>query len=308
MSISYETIETAAGRAPGTAHGAEVARRERFEFGRNWARFLERLNEERVVSAVESLKRPLGVESLEGKTFLDIGCGSGLFSLAARRLGAHVHSFDFDPFSVACAGELRRRFGEADTSPDWRIEAGSALDDKYMEGLGRFDVVYSWGVLHHTGRMWDALGLAGRAVAPGGQLYIAIYNDQGSKTARWRRVKRLYNRLPRAVRPAFAALAVAPQEGKAALRALLSGRPGEYVRTWTGYQARRGMSKWRDIVDWVGGYPYEAAKVDEVFAFYRARGFALEYMRCGGGLGCNEFVFRHLSPSPLALPPSPERS
>ncbi|HOC16689.1 MAG TPA: class I SAM-dependent methyltransferase [Vicinamibacterales bacterium] len=305
MSISSAAIETGAGHAPSATHGAEVSRGERFEFGRNWARFLERLNEERVGSAVESLKRPLGAESLEGKTFLDVGCGSGLFSLAARRLGARVHSFDYDPLSVACARELRRRLGEADTSPGWRIEPGSALDRTYLEGLGQFDIVYSWGVLHHTGRMWDALELAGRAVRPGGQLYIALYNDQGSKTVRWRRVKRLYNRLPRAVQPAFAALAVAPDEGKAALRALLSGRPGEYLRTWTRYQARRGMSKWRDIVDWVGGHPYEAAKVDEVFSFYRARGFALEYLRCGGGLGCNEFVFRHLSPGPLALPPSP---
>ena len=297
MSISYGAIETSAGQAGSSpSHRAEVSRGERFEFGRNWARFLERLNEGRIVSAVESLKRPLGVDVLEGRTFLDIGCGSGLFSLAARRLGARVHSFDYDPYSVACALELRRRLGEGEKSPAWRIEAGSALDEEYLRGLGLFDVVYSWGVLHHTGRMWEGLELAGRAVRPGGQLYIALYNDQGSQTVRWRRIKRLYNRLPVPLRPPFAALAMAPNEGKAALRALLGGRPGEYLRTWTNYQARRGMSKWRDIVDWVGGYPYEAAKVDEVFAFFRARGFSLEYLRCGGGLGCNEFVFRRGGP------------
>ncbi len=296
MSIPYGVIETSAGQAASPSHRVEVSRGERFEFGRNWARFLEGLNEGRITSATESLKRPLGVETLEGRTFLDIGCGSGLFSLAARRLGARVHSFDYDPFSVACAKELRRRLGEGDDSTDWRIEPGSALDERYVGGLGPFDVVYSWGVLHHTGRMWEGLELAGRAVGPGGQLYVALYNDQGSKSVRWRRIKRLYNRLPNALRPAFAALAVAPGEGKAALRALLAGRPGDYVGTWTGYQARRGMSKWRDIVDWVGGYPYEAAKADEVFAFFRARGFSLEYLRCGGGLGCNEFVFRRPSP------------
>lgn len=300
MSITYGAIETGAQQAASPSHGAEVSRGERFEFGRNWARFLEGLNEQRVAAAVESLKRPLNVDSLEGRTFLDIGCGSGLFSLAARRLGARVHSFDYDPFSVACARELRRRLGGGDQSPDWRIEAGSALDPAYVSALGTFDVVYSWGVLHHTGRMWDGLELAGRAVAPGGRLYVALYNDQGSKTARWRRVKRLYNRLPGPLRPAFAALAVAPDEGKAMLRSLLAGRPAEYVRTWTRYQARRGMSKWRDIVDWVGGYPYEAAKADEVFAFFRARGFTLDYLRCGGGLGCNEFVFRRPSPPPDA--------
>jgi len=102
----------------------------------------------------------------------------------------------------------------------------------------------------------------------------------------------MYNRTPRPLRPAFAALAAAPEEGKSALRALLTGRPIDYVRSWTRYEARRGMSKWRDIVDWVGGYPYEAARVDQVFEFCRARGFSLERLRCGGGLGCNEFVFR----------------
>jgi 2-polyprenyl-6-hydroxyphenyl methylase/3-demethylubiquinone-9 3-methyltransferase len=295
MSISYGAIETSAGQAASPSHGAEVARGERFEFGRNWARFLSGLNEHRIAAAVESLKRPLGVETLEGRTFLDIGCGSGLFSLAARRLGARVHSFDYDPFSVACATELRQRFDAGD-GEGWRIETGSALDVAYMHQLGQFDVVYSWGVLHHTGRMWGGLELAGRAVRPGGQLYVALYNDQGSRTTRWRWIKRTYNRVPGFLRPAYAALAAAPSEVRSALRALLKGKPGRYARTWTGQDVRRGMSKWRDIVDWVGGYPYEAAKADEVFAFFRARGFALEYLRCGGGLGCNEFVFRRPNP------------
>jgi 2-polyprenyl-6-hydroxyphenyl methylase/3-demethylubiquinone-9 3-methyltransferase len=296
MPMTYGAIETGARQAASASHRAEVSRGERFEFGRNWAKFLEGLTEPRIAAAIDSLKRPLEVDTLEGRTFLDIGCGSGLFSLAARLLGARVHSFDYDPFSVACTRELRRRFGAGDDAPDWRVEPGSALDPEYVQSLGPFDIVYSWGVLHHTGRMWDALDLAGAAVRPGGRLYVALYNDQGSRTTRWRGIKRLYNRLPAVLRPAFAALAVAPDEGKAALRALLAGRPGDYVRTWTGYQARRGMSKWRDIVDWVGGYPYEAARADEVFGFYRARGFSLEYLRCGGGLGCNEFVFRRPSP------------
>jgi 2-polyprenyl-6-hydroxyphenyl methylase/3-demethylubiquinone-9 3-methyltransferase len=86
---------------------------------------------------------------------------------------------------------------------------------------------------------------------------------------------------------------MAPQEAKSLARAILRGRPGDYVRSWTRYaDTNRGMNKWRDIVDWVGGYPYEAAKVDAVFAFFKQRGFVLEQVRCGGGLGCNEFVFR----------------
>src|ERR1035438_9421685 len=133
----------------------EIAARERFAFGENWQRFLSLLDESRVLQAEDSLRRMLEVSDLRGKTFIDIGCGSGLFSLAARRLGARVQCFDYDPQSVACAQELRRRYFPQD--PDWRVEEGSALDTGYLGGLGSFDVVYSWGVLHHTGAMWHGL-------------------------------------------------------------------------------------------------------------------------------------------------------
>ncbi|HWS87156.1 MAG TPA: class I SAM-dependent methyltransferase [Pyrinomonadaceae bacterium] len=271
-------------------HASEVARGERFEFGENWSRFLAALDEERIREAEDSLKRMLEVESLEGRSFLDIGSGSGLFSLAARRLGARVHSLDYDPRSVACTRELRRRYFPED--PAWKVEEGSALDADYIRSLGLFDVVYSWGVLHHTGEMWRALENAQLPVAPGGRLFVAIYNDTGTQAARWKWIKKTYNRLPRLLRPPFAALAIAPDELKPALRALVRLRPGEYVRRWTGYDKNRGMSRWRDIVDWVGGYPYEVATPDEIFDFYRARGFTLTRLKCGYvGLGCNEFVF-----------------
>src|SRR5215210_846240 len=182
----------------------------------------------------------LEVESLEGQSFLDIGSGSGLFSLAARRLGASVHSLDYDPRSVACTRELRRRYFPED--PEWKVEEGSALDADYIRSLGLFDVVYSWGVLHHTGDMWQALENAQLPVKPGGRLFVAIYNDTGTQAARWKWIKKTYNRLPRPLRPPFAALAIAPDEIKPAVRALLRGRPGEYVRRWTGYDKNRGMS------------------------------------------------------------------
>src|SRR5947207_3971976 len=130
-------------------HAQEVIAGQRFEFGKNWARFLEGLSEERISQAETSLRRMLGTARLDGKSFLDIGCGSGLFSLAAWRMGAQVLSIDFDPQSVGCAQELRSRFFPGDLQ--WRIEEGSALDAAYLRSLGTFDIVYSWGVLHHTG-------------------------------------------------------------------------------------------------------------------------------------------------------------
>ena len=285
-----EPVVGAPAPASHALHAREVAAKERFEFGSNWARFLEVVDEERILAAEESLRAMLQRADLKGLSFLDVGSGSGLFSLAARRLGARVRSFDYDPQSVGCTAELRRRYFPDD--PEWEVTHGSILDARFVRSLGTFDIVYSWGVLHHTGNMWEALEFVGHLVAPGGQLFIAIYNDTGSQTARWRALKKTYARLPEFVRPPFAALVFMPQEIRALVSAIVRRRPSEYIRSWTEYGAKRGMSKWRDIVDWVGGYPYEAAKPDAIFQFFKTRAYTLEGMRCNGGVGCNEFLFR----------------
>ena len=270
-------------------HVAEVAAGQRFEFGKNWARFLKSLTEDQIVEAQRSLERMLETGSLAGRSFLDIGSGSGLFSLAARRMDARVHSFDYDPQSVSCTRELRRKYFPDD--PDWRVDEGSALDREYLRGLGVFDVVYSWGVLHHTGKMWEALESAGDLVASGGTLFIAIYNDQGTASLRWRKVKRLYNRLPRGLRFLVVVPSFAVQNYAHIIKDFLRLRPFKTMRDYG--RNRRGMSMWRDVIDWVGGYPFEFARPDEIFDFYRKRGFTLERLRtCRGTPGCNQFVFR----------------
>lgn len=260
-------------------HASEVSRGERFQFGANWTRFLQLLNEERLAQAENSLTGTLGMPDLEGKRFLDAGSGSGLFSLAARRLGASVHSFDYDPQSVACTEELKRRFCPGDSG--WTVEPASVLDQGYLCSLGQFDVVYSWGVLHHTGAMWQALENVAPLVADNGRLFIAIYNDQGWISRYWRLVKRTYARWPLLRWPLL--LLHAPY--LFGLRWL--------VRALTGrLKLERGMSLWHDMVDWIGGYPFEVARPEAIFRFYRDKGFALcELKTCGGRQGCNEFVF-----------------
>jgi 2-polyprenyl-6-hydroxyphenyl methylase/3-demethylubiquinone-9 3-methyltransferase len=230
----------------------------------------------------------LGTDSLAGRTFLDIGSGSGLFSLAARRLGARVYSFDYDPNSVACTAELRKRY-DADGA-DWAVTHGSVLDRDFVAGLGTFDVVYSWGVLHHTGRMWDAIDTAARAVADGGLFFIAIYNDQGVWSNRWRRIKQMYCSGP-AGRAAVLATYLTYTVGRGLVADLVWGR--NPLSTYLKYRERRGMSFMHDVHDWLGGYPFEVARPEAIFDFCTARGFRLLRMNTQGGtLACNEFVFR----------------
>jgi 2-polyprenyl-3-methyl-5-hydroxy-6-metoxy-1,4-benzoquinol methylase len=270
---------------PSTAHAGQGVRDDHFAFGQNWRRFLDVVDEARVAAAEQSLESMLGRGALEGKRVLDVGSGSGLFSLAARRLGAaRVHSFDRDPDSVACTRELRRRYLPEDL--DWTIEAGSVLDERFVASLGRYDVVYAWGVLHHTGEMWRALELASSTVDAGGLFFVAIYNDQGARSSAWRTVKRRYNRVPEALQPLMVASVMGPMM-------LASGAKAAVAGTRVTGPGARGMSRWRDAVDWIGGYPFEVAKPEAVLDFLQQRGFSLERLAtCGGRLGCNEYVFR----------------
>jgi 2-polyprenyl-6-hydroxyphenyl methylase/3-demethylubiquinone-9 3-methyltransferase len=266
----------------------EIAEGGRFAFGKNWADFLATLDEERIREAEASLKAMLELDGLEGKRFLDVGSGSGLFSLAARRLGAEVVSFDYDPRSVACAAALKSRFFPDDAK--WRVERGSALDAAYLRSLGKFDVVYSWGVLHHTGDMWQALDNVRLPVAPGGSLFIAIYNDQGSASRRWRRVKQLYCS-GWAGKSAVCALFVPYFFLRALAASLAAGR-----NVGADYKKQRGMSMTHDWFDWLGGLPFEVAKPEEIFAFYKAKGFRLTNLKTDNGYGNNQFVLQNGEP------------
>lgn len=262
-----------------------------FEFGANWIRFAKRIDEARIDAAVRDLQAMLGCTTLTGKRVLDVGCGSGLTSLAAFRLGARVHSFDYDEKSVACTSSLRSRY--APTSDiDWVVEQGSALDLRYLQRLGRFDVVISWGVLHHSGNLWAGLKNVLTPLEQGGVLYISIYNDQGRISSLWRMVKRAYNALPGMLRPVY----VLPFMFYFATRKAV----GDVAkRRWPLFRdVSRGMSLWTDVVDWVGGYPFEVAKPEQVTDFCLQRGFTLlRLITCGGRHGCNQFVFRCSSTS-----------
>jgi len=270
-------------------HAAEVHHGQRFEFGKNWGHFLSSLDDHRIELAQESLTSMLDTESLEGKSFLDIGSGSGLFSLVARRLGARVHSFDYDPASVACTLELKRRYFDHDEN--WTIDEASVLDVAYMDSLGDFDVAYSWGVLHQTGDMWSALEIVARTVRPNGQLMIAVYNDQGGASRRWLILKRIYNHAPFPIQLAMVLAVGAWWETRATLIRLVRLQNPLPFADWSLKRKDRGMSVWHDLVDWVGGYPCEFARPEQIFDFYYQRGYVLTRLQTDRGHGCNQFVF-----------------
>ncbi len=271
---------------------AEVASGERFRFGENWRRFLELLDESRIARAQASLADMLGSSNLKGRVFLDIGSGSGLFSLAARRLGARVHSFDFDPSSVACTATLRERFFPGD--PDWTVAEGSVLDPAFMQALPMADIVYSWGVLHHTGRMYEAVRQAATKVKPGGLFYLALYRKTWF-CGLWKIEKRVFS----GAGPGLRALLRGAWVGKTRLACALRGQGFDAMLRDYEATSGRGMDYWRDVDDWLGGYPYESITPPACRRYMASLGFSMQREKAvtqgvhlADSSGCDEWVFR----------------
>ena len=251
-----------------------------FSFGENWKRYLETVSDERIAATVEDIERWLGREVVEDASVLDAGSGSGIHSLAFLSMNpARLHSFDYDPNSVEATRSVWERAGRPDR---WTVEHGSVLDTAYLSSLGSFDIVYSWGVLHHTGAMWEAIGNAARLVKPGGRFLISIYM-KGPNYERDLALKRRYNAASR--------LGKRWMEGRYIARDLLSLiRHGRNPLGW--FRTRpRGMSPYHDVVDWLGGLPYEVASEEEVVRFCGEKGLAIERSEPVPEGGCGIYLF-----------------
>jgi 2-polyprenyl-3-methyl-5-hydroxy-6-metoxy-1,4-benzoquinol methylase len=280
-----------------------------FSFGRNWKDFVEKeFNEERVAISQKHLLSFLGCDSLKGRSFLDIGSGSGIHSLAAMKAGAdRVTSFDLDPLSVETTTRCREWYGSPET---WTVKQGSILDTDFVASLDAHDIVYSWGVLHHTGDMWNAIRNAARPLAPDGIFYIALYTADvylQRSPEYWLKKKQQYNRAAWLGKRFMEAV----YGGRICLGHLKAGRnPLKEIRD---YKQSRGMSFWTDVRDWLGGWPMDFARISDVRAF-AGNELGLELLHLSGGEANTEYLFRPKGASnyydaiiarrqPLPLPP-----
>lgn len=255
-----------------------------FSFGRNWKNYSRLVSQTSIELAAKSLRRLFHKSQFSGLTFLDIGCGSGLFSLAARSLNAaKVVSIDYCSHSVECTQSLIQKFkGVGSEENENVVVQASVLDTKKMHSLGQFDLVYSWGVLHHTGNMWKAIENAACCTKGGGLFSIAIYNECGLAPF-WLKVKRAYNKSPAVIKWLM---------NVGLYSVVLLAKLGKGQNPFR--RNERAMTAWYDVVDWLGGLPYEWASQEAIISFVTQLGFSLEgiWPVQGFSHGCNEFTFR----------------
>ena len=257
-----------------------MARKGNFNFGVNWLAYsTHAFNSNAFSDAKLSLTTLIGREKISGATFLDVGSGSGIFSLAARALGAsHVTGIDISPESVEAAQANAKRLNMSDIT----FFQHDILSDN-PGSLSRYDVVYSWGVLHHTGDLWQAMEKTVMHVTPRGLLVLAIYNRHWSSPI-WRAIKRTYTASPRLIQQAMISVFYAVIY----VTKLIATRSNPLSR-------RRGMNFYYDVVDWVGGYPYEYASPEEVITFLQKHSFhLLKMVPTPLPTGNNEFVFQKM--------------
>jgi len=249
-----------------------------FDFGENWKDYSKNaLGEKQLSEAKKSLELLIGKDKIHNKKIFDLGCGSGIFSIALHQLKAkEVIGIDISKESIQTSLENKERF-----APESNIKfLHESIFDEDIKKLGKFDLVYSWGVLHHTGDMWKAIQISSKLIKKNGLLILALYNKHWTSPI-WRLIKRFYNLSPKLIQKLmitvfYCVIALA--------KFLATGKDP--------FKKERGMSFYYDIVDWLGGYPYEYASKEEVIEFSKKIGLKLiKYIKTQGFTGCNEFIF-----------------
>ena len=263
----------------------------RFEFGKNWNNYLSNLTGNEINSAKKALKEWIGIPPNNKETFLDIGCGSGLSSLAAHLNGySYILSFDYDNDSVKASKRLMNKYCNNQLGT-WEIKQGSIIDKTFIKSLPKFNVVYSWGVLHHSGEMWNAIEFSSSKVKRKGKLFISIYNDQNIISKFWNIIKYVYVSSPNLVKKVMIGFYIIYFGTGLFIFDIIRLR-NPLKRH---YGDTRGMKFYFDVIDWIGGYPFEVAKPKDICDFVEQKGFLLLRIKnVGFRHGCNEYLFQKL--------------
>jgi len=267
-----------------------VQKNERFQFGNNWVNYLDKLNTEDIEMAKFSMYKFLDEEELKNSTFLDIGSGSGLHSLVASMAGAKVYSFDFDLDSYNATLSLKEKY--LPLNENWVVNQGSILDSLFLKNLPKFNIVYSWGVLHHTGEMWNSINNAIELVDNKGYFFIAIYNNQGWKSKFWWHVKFIYNKLPKLTKKPFAIFLGIIFNLINIIKYTILLKPYTAIKPLLNYKHGRGMKISNDIIDWIGGFPYEYATLNKLNIYFNLKGFEIVKFKEANSLGCHEILYK----------------
>ena len=260
----------------------------RYEFGKNWQNFNRSFSSEERIKIVEnSILDFIHLDNFNGKTFLDIGSGSGLQSLAVYNAGAkEIFSFDYDSKSVEATKSLWIQSGKP---KNWTVCQGSVLDEEFMNSIGKFDIVYSWGVLHHTGDLWNALKNSQIPLKSNGVLYISLYAKeayQNPSQEYWLEIKQKYNKADYIEKKKMEITYIYQILMESKIRNIY-----KLIKMMLTYKKNRGMALWIDIKDWLGGWPMEFSSAKEVYSFTKSK-MNLCLINLKMGNGCTEYLFK----------------
>lgn len=219
-------------------------------------------------------------DEVKGKSVLDSGCGTGIFSIIFAKNGAgQVTGIDISPGSLGTAEGLKQKFGLSNA----RFEQQDMLHLPYPDAC--FDIVWAWGTVHHTTDPLGAIDGLIRVLKPGGSILLAIYKKT---KVTW---------IHEAIRKT---LVRTPRRSWNALAKIMAFFGTPIVWTFKRREkARQGETLSELILDWYFVPIRHYYKPDEIRTFLEGKGFKIEnYLAHSGRFNSSSnFIFKARKPT-----------